>query len=170
MTGRIADLLTVHAEAYRALRLASLDSDPDRFSIAPQDLHEEERWWERHLERGPEDLALGAFDGDTLVGFVFFRRDRRLRARHRGLLHGLFVADGQRGHGLGRALVERVLEHAATLDGLEYVEAWVLGDGPRDFYVELGFRDHYTIERDMIGPNGAVDATYLRHGLGRRDG
>jgi amino-acid N-acetyltransferase len=55
-----------------------------------------------------------------------------------GLLRSVVVADGARGTGLGRALVESI-EHLARRRGLR--ELVLLTETAHDFFAHLGFRD-----------------------------
>lgn len=161
---KIRSLETDDVGLYRALRTASFVTDPDSFSTSLEDLSSrgEEEGWADDLVTSHGSLALGAFERERLVGFVFFERDRRVKARHRGLMHTLYVDREQRGQGTGAALVRAVQERAPRTPGLEFVEAWVLGPGPKDFYLRLGFDALYTLERDLVGPSGSISATYLR--------
>jgi acetyltransferase len=63
-----------------------------------------------------ERIMLAAFDGDELVGAVQLDRSEAGNGRHRAELRRLVVRAGRRGAGVGRALVEAVVEGARGLD------------------------------------------------------
>jgi len=63
-----------------------------------------------------ERVLLAAFDGDELVGAVQLDRDEAGNGRHRGEVRRLVVRAERRGAGIGRALLEAVVECGRTLD------------------------------------------------------
>lgn len=98
------------AEAFHALRLEGLARHPCAFAASPEEEcgHSLAEVAAR-LERAP---VFGAFDGTHLVGVAGFAIPARAKKRHKGLLWGVYVREGARGRGLGRALVQAVIEHA----------------------------------------------------------
>lgn len=79
-------------------------------------------WWERRLET---DIVLGAFDARRLVGVAGLRPERRERTDHKALLFGMFVERTHRGRGVGRALVDAVLDHARSMPAVRVVQLTV---------------------------------------------
>ena len=112
-----------------------------------------------------EWFVLGAFaEGNELVGFVKFRRDQRSKARHKAMLHAMYVAPEYRKHGVGKQLVMEVLERARQLPGLEQLHLWVLhAEGSAaGFYQKLGFEQQGPLVRKDLKIDGRyVDAEYL---------
>lgn len=98
------------AEAFHALRLEGLARHPCAFAASPEEEcgHSLAEVAAR-LERAP---VFGAFDGTRLVGVAGFAIPARAKKRHKGVLWGVYVREGARGRGLGRALVQAVIEHA----------------------------------------------------------
>jgi RimJ/RimL family protein N-acetyltransferase len=78
-----------------------------------------------------------------------FMAQNRLKARHKGLMWGVYVRPDWRGRGLGEALVRQVVDHAA--DHVIVLEAGVgiFNTGARRTYHKLGFRP-YGIERKAL--------------------
>ena len=72
-----------------------------------------------------------------MAGFFALSGPKR---RHRGLLWGVFVDAGQRGRGLARQLVERVISHAGQ--HVRILEAGVTAgnDSAAALYDSLGFQ------------------------------
>lgn len=93
---------------------------------------------------GPRPYAetLLAEDGDSVVGFaLFFHNFSTFLAKPGIYLEDLFVVTEQRGHGVGRALLER-LAQIAVERGCGRLE-WAVLDWNRDaiaFYERLGAR------------------------------
>lgn len=69
--------------------------------------------WSRFHDPGEPMFALGAFEGDTLLGIVHYIFHRTCwTAGPTCYLQDLFTVDAARGKGVGRALIEAV--HAAA--------------------------------------------------------
>ena len=85
-----------------------------------------------------EDLTLGVFDGEALVGYFFLWYFRR-----RVPLLGIGLRDAFQGRGLGGRMIERLIS-AAAARGCEGVELTTLPDNQRAFalYNRCGFK-HY---------------------------
>jgi acetyltransferase len=63
-----------------------------------------------------ERVLLAAFDGEELVGAVQLDRAEASNGRHRAEVSRLVVRADRRGAGIGRALLETVVEAARSLD------------------------------------------------------
>lgn len=73
------------------------------------------RDWESGANRfaRPGEQLVGAFDGVRLLGFAGVNQDPYLRQAGVGRLRHLYVSPGQRGRGIGTALVRHLLRSAA---------------------------------------------------------
>ncbi|HZT20933.1 MAG TPA: GNAT family N-acetyltransferase [Dongiaceae bacterium] len=140
-------LLPGEAEAYRAIRLEALATNPEAFGST----------WEEQaaqpLDRFAETLAkaaiFGAFlDGD-LVGMAGFFIEEGARKRHKGVLRGMYVRPAARGADLGRALLRAVLGYARA--HVEQVQLLVVSDNEaaRRLYESEGF-SAYGLEREAL--------------------
>jgi len=108
----IRRLLAADAEGYRSIRLAALADAPEAFgsdvateSASPVDA------FANTLRSG---YVAGAFAGERLVAIAGFRALEREKTRHRGDIWGVYVAPDARGTGVGRRLMEHVLDYART--------------------------------------------------------
>jgi RimJ/RimL family protein N-acetyltransferase len=119
----IRPLVATDFAAYRAVRLRGLAEHPEAFSSS----FEEEATPEgdariaRRLEpsaQAPHDGMLGAFDGAALVGTIGMTVDMRAKLRHRGLVVGMYVVPERAGEGIGRALLDALVERARAIPGL----------------------------------------------------
>ena len=94
----------------------------------------------QYLEKlGPDDLLLGAWIGDRLVGTAGLHR-REGRRRHAAVL-GLGVADDLNGRGVGTALMAALLDAADKWLDLRRIELSVFADNERAIrlYERFGF-------------------------------
>ena len=98
------------AGAFRALRLEALERHPCAFAAA----HDEESGQSAADVAGrlAAQAVFGGFVDGVLVGVAGFATPALAKKRHKGLLWGVYVHAPLRGHGLGRALVAQVIEHA----------------------------------------------------------
>lgn len=140
---RIAALEPTDASAYRALMLEAYTTAADAFTSTP-----EERaaaplsWWQRRIAAADGlSRSLGAFDGSQLVGTVTLELSDKPKTRHSGLVIGMYVRPDVRGHGLGRRLMQALLDEAAARPGIEVLRLTVTeGNEPAlRLYASLGF-------------------------------
>ena len=64
---------------------------------------------------------LGAFDAQRLVGNMGFVREQREKTGHKGLIWGVYVTPDYRGCGVGRRLLEQVIQRAKTNPVVEQI-------------------------------------------------
>lgn len=128
------------AAAFQALRLEGLARHPCAFAAS----HDEEAGRglaevASRLERQP---VFGAFDGPDLVGMAGFALSPLAKKRHKGRLWGVYVREGARGRGLGRALVLAVIEHARGQVLQLHATVVTTNHAARRLYRSLGFRTY----------------------------
>lgn len=142
---RIRRLARGDAPAYRNLMLEAYAAHPEAFTASV-----EERevlplaWWERRAsgDDDAEEITLGAFDdGGQLVGVAGLRTMKRPKTRHKADLYGMYVQAGHTGRGIGRALVDAVLDEARARAGLRIVQLTVTEGNreARSLYERCGF-------------------------------
>ena len=112
------------ALSYQALRLKSYQESPYAFSESYED--EKERNLSDFLQEikiegnPPEQFILGIFnEGKELVGFVKFRRDKRSKARHKSMIHAMYIKHEYRNQQLGKMLIDDLIQRVKQLEGLE---------------------------------------------------
>ncbi|HEY1676272.1 MAG TPA: GNAT family N-acetyltransferase [Candidatus Sulfotelmatobacter sp.] len=111
------------ASEWWRLRLQALQGDPEAFSSSV----------EEHQALTSEDVAgrlgfrneasfvAGAFDEGHLVGMAGFFREPGPKVRHKGRIWGVYLAPEHRGKGLGRKLLQVVIERGIATPGLEQI-------------------------------------------------
>ncbi|MDA3832183.1 MAG: GNAT family protein [Spirochaetales bacterium] len=138
----IRELRSSDAASYRQLRLQALAEWPPAFGSPV----EEER--EKPIEDiesfliGTRDRKLfGAFAGSILLGIVRYSRYSGSNERHRAYVAGLYVDPGHRGQGVGRALLEKVLNESHKDPTIRRINLTVVSDQSKAIrlYESLGF-------------------------------
>jgi len=116
-------------------------------------------WWEGRVKDGSaaEEVVVGAFDGKRLVGVSGLRFEQRPKTRHKACLYGMYVHADYAHQGLGRRLVDEVLDEARQRDGVRIVTLTVT-EGNREaeaLYMKCGFQsfgvEPFAIELDDGG-------------------
>ncbi len=140
---------------YRAFRLRGLREHPDAFTSS----FEEENlrplaYTQGRLGTPMTEKIWGAFVNGTLAGMVGLSHETRNKNRHKAALVSMYVANEFTGQGLGRALVNTVLEDARGC-GVELVILTVTDSNLAAcaLYEKAGF-SAFGIEPDAIRVNG----------------
>ncbi len=131
------------AEAYRAIRLESLQQSPEAFGST---------WGESStrpieqltsfLTNDPDRFVLGAYLNDALVGLASFHRHGGQKMSHKGEINQMYVAPGARGKGIGKQLIQEIIERARSLGDIESLLLTVVvgNAAARGLYLSLGFK------------------------------
>ena len=116
----IRPLTRAEAVAFSALRLEGLERYPQAFSMSAEVWRtlSSEAVAERIRPRPEGSFTLGAFSGGTLCGMAGLRRLDG-KERHKAQVWGLYVTESARGQGVGKALLEALIERAKSYPDLE---------------------------------------------------
>jgi len=132
------------AATYRELRIRALREHPDAFGRTPEEVPPVDVVAEQFREDidSEEDVMLGAFEGDALVGTAGCHRERAIKQRHVAFIWGVYVIPDHRRTGLARHLVIEAIARARTWKDLEclWLDVTTVNTGARALYASLGFR------------------------------
>lgn len=138
-------LVEADLPAYKALRDQMLAREPTAFtSDAPTEATKPASSYLDRLGLARPDggqFVIGAWRGDHLVGAIGCERDPRVKVRHVGHVIGTMLLAEERGHGLGRALLDALIAEARGAVGLEMLTLTVTaGNAPAiRLYERAGF-------------------------------
>lgn len=147
---------------YRAVRLSALQCAPTAFGSS----FEEENAYSdsvfaRRLEQVNGNAIFGAFDGENLLGTAGVFRHERKSERHRATLWGVYVAPEARGLQLGRALVEKVITHAARHVVVLDAKVVATNEPARRIYHALGFKTYGVEPKSLFVQGQYLDQELL---------
>jgi ribosomal protein S18 acetylase RimI-like enzyme len=148
---KIRRLTSADAAAYREIRLAGLRDTPEVFgSTFARESTQPLTWF---CDRLGNSAVFGAFHLTALLGVAGLAIREGEKERHKGLLWGMYVRPDARKAGVGRRLVEAVIDHARA--HVEVIQLSVISDNQpaRRLYGSLGFVE-YGLERDSLKQSG----------------
>lgn len=141
MDYHLIDLTDADRVPYQAFLTIGLRSHTDAFRLSVQD-----EAGTGFPTRGTADsftqAAINTNTGDWL-GVVSFARDgdTREKLRHKGLLFRMYVSPESAGKGIGRALIQAVIDRARRLPDMEQINLTVVASNERaiGLYTSFGF-------------------------------
>jgi RimJ/RimL family protein N-acetyltransferase len=149
----IRRLTAADLRSYKALRDEMLEAHPEAFTSDA--LTERHRRADDYLSRlgleRPEGghLMLGAWRDNLLLGVVGLERDERTKVRHIGHVVSMMVRTSERGRGIGKALLDALIDEAREPAGLEMLTLTVT-DGNSSavrLYERTGFARFGTLHK-----------------------
>ena len=141
---QIRRLIAADAMAYWKMRNRGLKEFPDAFTTTYEEglVTAPELLAKRFGGNSADDFVMGIFPEDgSLAGSAGFQRESRAKNRHKGTLIGMYVVPEFRGRHGGRLLLDRLIDEARLLDGMEQLNLTVThsNEGARMLYLRAGF-------------------------------
>jgi len=154
-------------DAYKALRDHALAHHEEAFTsdAATEARRSADSYAARLGNDDAGGFTLGAFRGDALVGAVTLERDARVKVRHVGHVIGTMVHADEIGRGVGRALMDALIERASADDGLQSLTLSVTaGNAAAErLYARAGWQRVGSVPGYALMPDGALCATTFFH-------
>jgi ribosomal protein S18 acetylase RimI-like enzyme len=149
-TMQIVELTTANETAYKEFFREGLTTHPHCFRISQEDVENEP-----FPTSGIQDsftLASVTEDGQ-INGVVSFQREgcSRERLRHKGLLFRMYVSEKYRGLGIGKQLIQELLNRVNQIHNIEQINLTVISDNvkAKNLYEKFGFST-FSIEKHAI--------------------
>jgi ribosomal protein S18 acetylase RimI-like enzyme len=148
---QIRRLAPADAALYRDIRLEGLQCDPQAFGSTFE--AENARPLAFFADRIGGSTTFGACDGAELVGIAGLLIPEGQKEAHKGRLVGMYVRPSVRRCGVGRRLVEAIVEFARRR--VELIQLAVVSENQpaRRLYARLGFVE-YGIEKKALKHDG----------------
>ncbi len=156
------------AELFRDIRLEALRCDADAFgSTLAAESVKPLSWF---AERLGASHVLGALRAGKLIGIAVFIVHQSPKMAHKGVLVGMYVRPEARRTGVGRRLVEAIIDTARR--HVELVQLTVvMGNEPaRRLYAGLGFVEYGLEKRALKHGDRYFDEILMAKDLTQRQG
>jgi ribosomal protein S18 acetylase RimI-like enzyme len=137
----IRKLIEGDVDAFLELRRAALCDVPLAFTASPEDdLVSTPEVFRERIADAPETVIFGAFV-DRLVGVAGLYRERHVKSSHKAHLWGMYVLPDHRGRGIATGLLDSLVSHARSLEGIRSVHLSVTSAAPgaQKLYEREGF-------------------------------
>lgn len=112
LAARLADCDATHLEAIRAIFNTEIATSTALWEDSPRSPETVRAWWDTKLAAGFP--VIGAFDGETLVGFATYGQFRPQAGYRYAVEHSVYLVATHRGRGIGRQLLEAIVERARS--------------------------------------------------------
>ena len=146
-------------QAYRTIRLNALLNNPEAFGSS----FDEEAAFDlsrfSHRLSNPKSLTFGAFKGEDLGGICNISFQPRQKMKHRAEIFSIYVEPLNRGKGVGRMLIEHVLQAARRRTQVQQVYLTVVSSNQtaKALYTSFGFETYGVDQRAMFYNNRFYD-------------
>jgi GNAT superfamily N-acetyltransferase len=135
-------------KAYYDLLTKAITEEAQFFRLTPVDMEGESFPTEDTFD----SFTLGAFsENGELLGTVGFKRDSFIKLKHRGLVFRMYVSERAKGLGLGRKLLQALIERAKQGEGLRQIYLTLIATNNRakNLYLSEGF-ELFSLEKEAI--------------------
>ena len=148
---RLTEVDAADAVQYRDIRLEALRANPEAFgSTLEIEAAQPLSWFSSRLG---SSILLGVFRDAQLVAIAGFAIQQGQKKAHKGVIWGMYVRPDARMAGIGRRLIEAIIDLARHR--VELIQLTVVRDNEqaRRLYASLGFQE-YGIEKNALKQDG----------------
>lgn len=147
----VRELQPSDLDTYKTLRDHALAHHEDAFTsdAATEAQRTAQTYAARLGSETTRAFTLGAFRGDRLVGAVTCDHDARIKVQHIGHVTGMMVHADEQGRGVGRALIDALIERASADADLHQLTLNVTAgnEAAQRLYERSGFVRYGTLPR-----------------------
>ena len=162
---QIRTLDATDAPRYRELMLEAYTLAADAYTSTAEDrAREPETWWvHRVADASGLTVSFAAEIEGALVGTVALEYSSRPKTKHSVLVIGMYVQGAARRQGVGRALLQTALAHAALRPGVDVVELDVTEGNATAIamYAAAGFQTWGTQPWAIATPSGLKGKVHM---------
>lgn len=154
------------AEIFAAIRLESLEQEPDAFGATLEDERKRTlEGWQERLTASPthESRFYGAFVDGQLTGIIGYFRHKGAKVRHKASIVSMYVRASHRGTGAAAALMQTVLGHLRTVPEIDQVQLAVVSSNKAAlrFYEKMGFLPYGYEKQALKVGDRYLDETHM---------
>lgn len=150
---RIKNIKEEQAEEFWKIRLESLKVSPEAFGTSYEDsVATPISEVVKKIKNEQDEYILGAFtEDDRIIGIVGFRKGQGMKFKHKGMVWGVYVSPEYRGKGIGKSLMEEVINRGKEIEELKQINLSVItvNRSTVELYKKLGF-ESYGIEKNAL--------------------
>lgn len=156
-----------YSEQFKKLRLESLQNEPTAFLATFEDESKvpEEKWQSRieNSLKGETGVTIIARDGEKAVGLVGIQFLQHPKNRHIVHIWGTYTAPAYRGKGIGKQLIQKVIDIAKAKPEIKKIKIEVNPDqsAAHNLYKKLGFQEIGTAKMELFVDGKYYDAVQM---------
>ncbi len=142
-------------QKYKNIRLEALQKEPTAFANTYDDeIKYEDKKWIEILEKSKNrdtEIALFAKDGDQIIGFIGAFWVTKEKLKHVAHIYGTYVDSAYRGQGVGKMLMEAVINKLKSLSHIKKIKIEVNSQNTPAFnlYQKVGFKVIGKAEKEL---------------------
>ncbi|NTU47102.1 GNAT family N-acetyltransferase [Candidatus Roizmanbacteria bacterium] len=151
----ISTLASEEWTKYRDIRIESLQNEPTAFLSSPEEEEKlDEQIWINNLKKSSNQQGftlLFAKDGNQVIGMVAGFWGGREKIKHIAHIYGTYVNPAYRGKGVGRLLMQAVIDKFKSIPEVEKVKIEVNAQNISAFtlYQKMGFKIIGKAEKEL---------------------
>ncbi|HCC06842.1 MAG TPA: hypothetical protein DEP72_01570 [Clostridiales bacterium] len=163
----IRELTVDNTSEFYSLVLESSKEVPNNFSYTYEEIKEmstEEFTKKFLIKKSVDDFVLGAFEQEKMLGFIQLKTSKRDRLKHKGEVSKLYISSNNRGKGVAKKLLEKLIQIAKKIEGLEQLNLMVVSENIQaiNLYLKCGFRIYGIEKNSMKFENIYTDALCMQ--------
>jgi len=136
---------------YKKIRLESLKDTPEAFgSSVEEEENQEDGFFVNRIEN---NIVVGCFDKDLLIGIAGLTQKKGIKRCHRGVLWGCYASPKYRKLGVGQLMVRGLFKNTPNTIEQIILDVGYDNKPARETYQKSGFEE-YGVEKKAMKVNG----------------